>query len=161
MANAEVQESIYARGAMAPASGARPGTGDTARNAEPAADGGFYDFEWLVIGPGFGGSVSALGLAAKGYRVGVLEAGRRFRGEDLMSFRLLPSRKGRERLAANGGRGLAGCPPVDASWVLSPHARFGSLQRDAGPAAIGREIRTPNAASSNGVRQPAESTRTV
>ena len=32
----------------------------------------------LVIGSGFGGSVSALRLTEKGYRVGVLEAGRRF-----------------------------------------------------------------------------------
>ncbi|HKG39121.1 MAG TPA: GMC family oxidoreductase [Conexibacter sp.] len=40
------------------------------------------DFDWLVIGSGFGGSVSALRLAEKGYRVGVLECGRRFRDED-------------------------------------------------------------------------------
>src|SRR5262252_3791707 len=37
-----------------------------------------YDFDWLVIGSGFGGSVSALRLAQKGYSVGVLECGRRF-----------------------------------------------------------------------------------
>ena len=37
-----------------------------------------YDFDWLVIGSGFGGSVSALRLAEKGYSVGVLECGRRF-----------------------------------------------------------------------------------
>jgi cholesterol oxidase len=36
----------------------------------------------LVIGSGFGGSVSALRLAEKGYRVGVLEAGRRFEDAD-------------------------------------------------------------------------------
>ncbi len=41
-------------------------------------DGDSYDFDWLVIGSGFGGSVSALRLAEKGYRVGVLECGRRF-----------------------------------------------------------------------------------
>jgi cholesterol oxidase len=41
-----------------------------------------FDFDWLVIGSGFGGSVSALRLAEKGYRVGVLECGRRFRDED-------------------------------------------------------------------------------
>ena len=44
------------------------------------ADG--YDFDWLVIGSGFGGSVSALRLAEKGYRVAVLECGRRFEDED-------------------------------------------------------------------------------
>jgi cholesterol oxidase len=36
----------------------------------------------LVIGSGFGGSVSALRLTEKGYRVGVLEAGRRFEDAD-------------------------------------------------------------------------------
>jgi cholesterol oxidase len=39
---------------------------------------GHFDFDVLIIGSGFGGSVSALRLAEKGYRVGVLEAGRRF-----------------------------------------------------------------------------------
>ncbi|TMQ90687.1 GMC family oxidoreductase [Actinomadura soli] len=37
-----------------------------------------HDFDVLVIGSGFGGSVSALRLTEKGYRVGVIEAGRRF-----------------------------------------------------------------------------------
>jgi len=41
------------------------------------------DFDWLVIGSGFGGSVSALRLAEKGYRVGVLERGRRYLDQDL------------------------------------------------------------------------------
>jgi cholesterol oxidase len=40
------------------------------------------DFDVLVIGSGFGGSVSALRLTEKGYRVGVVEAGARFRDED-------------------------------------------------------------------------------
>ncbi|QNS04592.1 GMC oxidoreductase [Streptomyces xanthii] len=37
-----------------------------------------YDYDVLVIGSGFGGAVTALRLTEKGYRVGVLEAGRRF-----------------------------------------------------------------------------------
>lgn len=41
-----------------------------------------HDFDVLIIGSGFGGSVSALRLAEKGYRVGVLEAGRRFADAD-------------------------------------------------------------------------------
>ena len=41
-----------------------------------------FDYDWLVIGSGFGGSVSALRLAEKGYSVGVLECGRRFRDEE-------------------------------------------------------------------------------
>ncbi|WP_320066453.1 GMC family oxidoreductase [Micromonospora sp. RTGN7] len=39
-------------------------------------------YEVLVIGSGFGGSVTALRLAEKGYSVGVLEAGRRFTDEE-------------------------------------------------------------------------------
>ncbi|AEV86412.1 cholesterol oxidase [Actinoplanes sp. SE50] len=40
-----------------------------------------FDYDVLIIGSGFGGSVSALRLTEKGYRVGVLEAGRRFADE--------------------------------------------------------------------------------
>jgi cholesterol oxidase len=45
-------------------------------------EGEALDYDWLVIGSGFGGSVSALRLAEKGYRVGVLECGRRFEDRD-------------------------------------------------------------------------------
>ncbi len=41
-----------------------------------------YDFDWIVIGSGFGGSVSALRLAEKGYSVCVLESGSRFEDDD-------------------------------------------------------------------------------
>lgn len=41
-----------------------------------------FDYDVLVIGSGFGGSVTALRLTEKGYRVGVLEAGARFSDED-------------------------------------------------------------------------------
>ena len=37
-----------------------------------------FDYDWLIVGSGFGGSVSALRLAEKGYSVGVLECGRRY-----------------------------------------------------------------------------------
>ena len=40
------------------------------------------DYDVLVIGSGFGGRVTALRLTEKGYRVGVLEAGRRFADAD-------------------------------------------------------------------------------
>jgi cholesterol oxidase len=40
------------------------------------------DYDWVVVGSGFGGSVSALRLAEKGYSVGVLECGRRYEDED-------------------------------------------------------------------------------
>ncbi|MFD7235606.1 GMC family oxidoreductase N-terminal domain-containing protein [Streptomyces syringium] len=42
-----------------------------------------FDYDVIVIGSGFGGSVSALRLTEKGYRVGVLEAGRRFTRDTL------------------------------------------------------------------------------
>jgi len=48
------------------------------QDATPSA--GAFDF--VVIGSGFGGSVSAMRLTEKGYRVLVLERGKRFRDED-------------------------------------------------------------------------------
>ncbi|MFD3459403.1 GMC oxidoreductase [Nocardia fluminea] len=41
-----------------------------------------YDYDVIVVGSGFGGSVTALRLTEKGYRVGVLESGRRWDAED-------------------------------------------------------------------------------
>src|ERR1700759_3007725 len=43
-------------------------------NSEP------YDF--VIVGSGFGGSVSAMRLAQKGYRVAVIEAGKRWTQHD-------------------------------------------------------------------------------
>ncbi len=40
------------------------------------------DYDVLVIGSGFGGSVTALRLTEKGYKVGVVEAGRRFADDE-------------------------------------------------------------------------------
>jgi cholesterol oxidase len=40
------------------------------------------DFDVIVVGSGFGGSVAALRLTEKGYRVAVLEAGRRFADDE-------------------------------------------------------------------------------
>ncbi|MGH9104384.1 MAG: FAD-binding protein, partial [Acidimicrobiales bacterium] len=42
-----------------------------------------FDYDVVVVGSGFGGSVAALRLSEKGYRVGVLEAGRRFDAANL------------------------------------------------------------------------------
>jgi cholesterol oxidase len=41
-----------------------------------------FDYDVLIIGSGFGGSVSALRLTEKGYKVAVLEAGKRFEDAD-------------------------------------------------------------------------------
>jgi cholesterol oxidase len=41
-----------------------------------------FDYDVVVVGSGFGGSVAALRLTEKGYRVAVLEAGARFGDED-------------------------------------------------------------------------------
>ncbi|HEX2266287.1 MAG TPA: GMC family oxidoreductase [Solirubrobacterales bacterium] len=43
---------------------------------------GQYDYDWIVVGSGFGGSVSALRLSEKGYKVAVLECGKRFEDKD-------------------------------------------------------------------------------
>ncbi len=40
------------------------------------------DFDYLVVGSGFGGSVSACRLTEKGYRVGVVEMGKRWTAKD-------------------------------------------------------------------------------
>ncbi len=41
-----------------------------------------HEFDFVIVGSGFGGSVSALRLAEKGYKVAVLEAGKRYAAKD-------------------------------------------------------------------------------
>ncbi|MFJ6695993.1 GMC oxidoreductase [Streptomyces sp. NPDC091272] len=52
----------------------------SAQNRPPTEE---FDYDVIVVGSGFGGAVSALRLTEKGYRVGVLEAGRRFTRDTL------------------------------------------------------------------------------
>ena len=42
-----------------------------------------FDYDVVIIGSGFGGSVAALRAAEKGYRVSVMESGRRWADEDI------------------------------------------------------------------------------
>jgi len=62
---------------------ARVSEGEHQPSGPSAAGGVRYDYDWLVIGSGFGGSVSALRLAQKGYSVGVFECGRRYEDRDM------------------------------------------------------------------------------
>jgi cholesterol oxidase len=43
---------------------------------------GAFDYDYIIVGSGFGGSVAALRLTEKGYRVAVIEMGRRFGRQD-------------------------------------------------------------------------------
>ena len=52
----------------------------TASNTTTSAGG--HDYDVVVVGSGFGGSVAALRLTEKGYRVAVVEAGRRFADDE-------------------------------------------------------------------------------
>jgi cholesterol oxidase len=42
-----------------------------------------FDYDVIVIGSGFGGSVAAMRATEKGYRVGVMESGKRWNDEDI------------------------------------------------------------------------------
>lgn len=97
------------------------------------------DFDVLIIGSGFGGSVAALRLVEKGYRVGVLEAGRRFADEDfpktswrLPSFLWAPQlgMKGLQRIhvmkdvVVLAGAGVGGGSLNYANTLYVPPKRF-------------------------------------
>ena len=50
-----------------------------------------YDYDYLIIGSGFGGSVSACRLTEKGYSVAVMEMGRRWKAEDFAKTTGIPA----------------------------------------------------------------------
>jgi len=98
-----------------------------------------YDFDVLVVGSGFGGSVSALRLTEKGYRVGVLEAGARFEDDALPAtswevqkylFRPEAGCYGIQRIDALrdclilSGAGVGGGSLVYANTLYEPAAAF-------------------------------------
>ena len=93
------------------------------------------DFDVVVIGSGFGGSVAALRLTEKGYRVAVLEAGRRFKDNDfpktswrLSKFLFMPrlGLRGIQRIHALpdvlvlAGAGVGGGSLVYANTLYQP-----------------------------------------
>lgn len=49
-----------------------------------------YDYDYLIIGSGFGGSVSACRLTEKGYSVAVMEMGRRWEAKDFAKITGIP-----------------------------------------------------------------------
>src|SRR3954452_8280368 len=55
---------------------------DAGSSTDGAGTSSDFDFDVIIIGSGFGGSVSALRLTEKGYKVAVLEAGARFEDKD-------------------------------------------------------------------------------
>lgn len=77
-------------------------------------------YDVVVIGSGFGGSVSALRLSEKGYRVGVIEAGRWWRPEDFPDR----SRDPRTMLWAPrlGLRGTMRISPIGKATIVSASA---------------------------------------
>jgi cholesterol oxidase len=50
-----------------------------------------FDYDVIVIGSGFGGSVAALCATEKGYRVGVMESGKRWRDSTHSTTLVRPS----------------------------------------------------------------------
>lgn len=83
--------------------------------SQPGNEG--FDFDWLVVGSGFGASVSALRLSEKGYRVGMLEQGRRFADTD---FAEKATQLGRFLwLPALGLRGILRLAPYKHAVVLA------------------------------------------
>ncbi len=98
-----------------------------------------FDYDYLIIGSGFGGSVSALRLTEKGYRVAVLEAGKRFGPDDfprtnwnLRRFIWMPAFRWHgilrieifSNLAVLAGAGVGGGSLVYANTLLEPPDAF-------------------------------------
>ena len=80
-----------------------------------------HDFDVIVIGSGFGGSVAALRLTEKNYRVAVLEAGKRFSDKDfpktswrINKFLFFP------KLGLKGIQRIHALPDVLRSCIVHP-----------------------------------------
>jgi cholesterol oxidase len=97
------------------------------------------DFDVVIIGSGFGGSVAALRLTEKGYKVAVIEAGRRFTDKDfpktswrLSRFLYMPrlGLRGIQRIhilpdvLVLAGAGVGGGSLVYANTLYKPPASY-------------------------------------
>lgn len=104
-------------------------------------------FDYVVIGSGFGGSVSAMRLAEKGYKVLVLERGKRFRAQDfpktnwnIFKYLWLPAARCFGFMGINflddimilNGSGVGGGSLVYASTHLKPGKTFFEAEEWAG-----------------------------
>jgi cholesterol oxidase len=98
-----------------------------------------FDYDFVVIGSGFGGSVSALRLTEKGYKVAVLERGKRYRTSefartnwDLRRYLWMPmlrcfgvqSMTLFKNVMILGGTGVGGGSLVYANTLLQPSDAF-------------------------------------
>jgi cholesterol oxidase len=98
-----------------------------------------FDYDYVIVGSGFGGSVSALRLSEKGYRVAVLEQGRRIQRRDMekagRSLRHLLWMPGLRmygffwetlfrHVGIVGGTGVGGGSLVYAAVLMEPRPEF-------------------------------------
>ena len=97
------------------------------------------DYDALIIGSGFGGSVAALRLSEKGYRVAVIEQGRRLSREDIEKANRSPlhlfwvpalglkgifTQRFFQHVNVVGGVGVGGGSLVYAAVLLEPKQAF-------------------------------------
>ena len=114
-----------------------------------------FDYDVVIIGSGFGGSVAALRAMVKGYRVGVMESGRRWKDEeipktqwDLPSFLWLPAAElyGIQRMEylddvlILSGAGVGGGSHVYGNTLYVPPKKFFDAPGWAGDHRLGRRV---------------------